>query len=177
MQDPVTKMRKRLAVNAGKDEPIVLMRHSRSGRLRMVLPAVMMIGAVFEGCSGAANRSGNNITIVVPEQELSGDSHAAVVSHHSAPDGKQLFQNHCATCHNPLLPNVGLSLRELLRERDEDFLNRFMTERELLYRTDPQVRESVQIHGDTCPRFPNLSRDEARSITSFVIGCRGLPRG
>jgi hypothetical protein len=81
-------------------------------------------------------------------------------------DGKILFMNNCASCHNPIKDATGPAMVDALKWRDKGTLYTFLTNRNQ-FGNDRLIKDRQKRFGAKCPEFPNLSRDDVDAIENY----------
>jgi cytochrome c len=83
-------------------------------------------------------------------------------------DGKALFQNNCASCHNPLKDATGPALADINSFRSQEWMCRFLTKPKFIP-TDKRATNLRKQYGLKCMKFPKLSCEEIKAVTRDLV--------
>lgn len=78
-----------------------------------------------------------------------------------------LFQQACASCHNPIKDATGPALAGILDGRREGFLYRFLVKRKAI-RNDKLVRKRIAQYILECPQFTYLTKEDVARLEGFI---------
>lgn len=86
--------------------------------------------------------------------------------------GRTLYYAKCAACHHPLKFLTGPPLIEILKQRDNNWVFRFLTDRksivvDSLYKA--RVNEAGSIH---CMEFPELRKSDVDQLWHYINTCK-----
>ncbi len=83
--------------------------------------------------------------------------------------GQQLFQNHCASCHNFLQKGIGPSLERATEELPADWLKKFIHNApEVIAGGDVRSAKLFEEYRQVMPAFPALKEADLDAILSFI---------
>jgi hypothetical protein len=78
-----------------------------------------------------------------------------------------LFQQNCASCHNPIKDATGPALAGILDGRGEGFLYRFLVARKRPGK-DRLIKKRVAQFGLECSQFSHLTREDVARLEGFI---------
>lgn len=82
-------------------------------------------------------------------------------------DGKKLFADNCASCHNPLKDATGPALISIVSYRTNEWICRFLTDEKYLSK-DKRTRDLQEIYRTSCLKFPKMSCEDVDAIMAYV---------
>ncbi|MCD6011993.1 MAG: cytochrome c [Flavipsychrobacter sp.] len=91
---------------------------------------------------------------------------AAYLSDSTVTDGKAVFQNNCASCHNPLKDATGPALADIISFRSKEWVCKFLTEPKFI----PNDKRAINLrkqYGLSCMKFPQLSCEEINAVLGY----------
>ena len=95
------------------------------------------------------------------------DNNAAYRSDSAFADGKAVFQNNCASCHNPLKDATGPALADINSFRSQEWICRFLTKPTYI----PSDKRAINLrkqYGLKCMKFPQLSCKELEAAVKYI---------
>lgn len=103
--------------------------------------------------------TGNNSKYTIAESSTSTDPERT--------EGKALFQENCASCHNPMKDATGPALnRQLIQDRSDDWIFNLITDQKHLQK-DSAYNARVKAFGSSCPQVP-ISREQLKALVSRI---------
>lgn len=111
-------------------------------------------------------------SIIFKESDTTKNSNLTLAKFRDYPfgSGRTLYYSNCSSCHHPFKFLVGPPLQDVLHERNNDWVYRFLTKRESvtvdsLYKT--RVKEAGNIK---CQEFTALTKNDVEQILSYIKG-------
>lgn len=84
--------------------------------------------------------------------------------------GRTLYYSNCAGCHHPTKLLVGPPLQDVLHERNDDWVYKFLTNRKSVT-VDSLYNARVKNAGDIkCLEFTSLTKNDVEQILSYIKG-------
>lgn len=86
---------------------------------------------------------------------------------HERMEGKLLFQENCASCHNPMKEATGPALnKQLIQDRSDDWIFTLILDQKHLQK-DSTYNARVKAFGFSCPQIP-VSKVKLKALISYI---------
>lgn len=83
--------------------------------------------------------------------------------------GKTLVMQRCASCHAMNKIIEGPALKDLMQDRNTDWLYKFFTKRELVANDSIHIKLKEVFNNHECMTFPDMTKDEIELIRDYIM--------
>lgn len=108
---------------------------------------------------GCNSRTGNNSKYTIAGGSTYADRERK--------EGKAIFQEACASCHNTMRDGTGPALnKQLIQNRSDHWILTLITDQERLQK-DSAYKARVKAYGFSCPKIP-ISKEKLQALVSYI---------
>jgi Cytochrome c len=111
-------------------------------------------------------------SIVFKESDITKNGSLTLAKFKNYPlgSGRTLYYSNCASCHHPTKYLTGPPLQDVLKERSNDWVYKFLTNRKSVT-LDSQYKARVKEAGDIkCMEFNNMTKNDVGQVLSYIKG-------
>lgn len=85
-----------------------------------------------------------------------------------ADQGKSIFTNTCAICHELDQQKVGPPLRNIAKDRDPEFIMNLLLNTTTMQKTDPYIKALIVKYNNIIMIDPGFNQAQARSVLEYL---------
>lgn len=83
-------------------------------------------------------------------------------------EGKGIFNDKCAVCHELDQKKVGPALRNITKDRTPEYIMNLLLNTEKMQQADPNVKALIKKYNDVVMVNPQLTQPKARSVVEYL---------
>ncbi|HLN73259.1 MAG TPA: cytochrome c [Prolixibacteraceae bacterium] len=83
-------------------------------------------------------------------------------------EGKGIFNDKCAVCHELDQKKVGPPLRNITKDRAPEYIMNLLLNTEKMQQADPNVKALIKKYNDVVMVNPQLTQPKARSVVEYL---------
>lgn len=83
-------------------------------------------------------------------------------------EGKGIFNDKCAVCHELDQKKVGPALRNITKDRAPEYIMNLLLNTEKMQQADPNVKALIKKYNDVVMVNPQLTQPKARSVVEYL---------